>query len=107
MASNLQNPDYSYEDNKRWIPSLFKSEPYYGTDQSLVMLEVVDVRMIGIFLFAIGFTIYYVLFTVWGLIQVYHAGRLTLVWILGLVLLNVVGYALFLLRIRKDLAKIS
>ncbi|ALF10890.1 hypothetical protein [Parageobacillus thermoglucosidasius] len=104
--SNPQKPDFTFEDNKRWIPALFKRELYYGTDQYFVSLEVVDVRTIGFFLFAIGSTIYYVLFTVWGLIQLYHANRLKLIWVLGLVVLNVVGYVLFLLKSKRDISKI-
>lgn len=103
--SNPQDVDFIFEGNKLWIPSLFIREMYYGTDQSFVSLEVVDVRKIGFFQLAISLTIYYVLFTIWGLIQVYHAGRLKLIWIISLLALNVFGYLLFLLKNKKILTK--
>ncbi|MGP7819733.1 permease prefix domain 1-containing protein [Niallia sp. 01092] len=103
---NSEKADFTFEDNKQWIPSLFKRELYYGTDQFFVSLEIIDIRTIGFFLFVIGITIYYVLFTVWGLIQLYHVGQLKLVWIVCLLLLNVIGYLLFWLKRKRNLAKI-
>lgn len=100
--ADSRESDFTFEDKKRWIPALFKRELYYGTDQSFVSIEIVDVRTIGFFLFTIGFTVYYVLFTVWGFIQLYHAGQLKLAWILSLIVLNVFGYGLFLLIRKKD-----
>jgi len=105
--SNLQKTDFIFEDNKRWTPSLFIRELNYGTDQFFVSLEVVDVRTIGFFLFAIGFTIYYVLFTVWGLIQLYHAGQLKIVWIVCIVVLNAAGYILFWIKSKNHISKIT
>jgi hypothetical protein len=91
----------NFNSNKaKWVPALFKQELYYGTDQSFVTLEVIDVRTISFFLFSIGFTIYYVLFTVWGLIQLYDMGRLSFIWILILILFNVLGYGFFYLKNR-------
>ncbi|WP_100332114.1 permease prefix domain 1-containing protein [Bacillus xiapuensis] len=104
---SLLKPNYIYEDNKRWVPELFKRGLYYETDQSFVSLEVIDVRTIGIFLFAIGFTIYYVLFTIWGLIQLYHAEGLKLIWIINLLLLNIVGYLLFRIKNKGKFKKTS
>ncbi|WP_017729003.1 permease prefix domain 1-containing protein [Halalkalibacterium ligniniphilum] len=103
--SNPQKADFTFEGNKRWVPDLFKRDLYYETNQFFVSLEVIDVRAIGFFLFAIGFTIYYVLFTVWGLIQLYHANRFKVVWILCLVMLNVVGYLLFLTKSKGEFRK--
>ncbi|MGM7634402.1 permease prefix domain 1-containing protein [Bacillus sp. Hm123] len=102
---NLPKTDYTFEGNKHWVPELFKRELHYGTDQFFVSLEVIDVRTIGIFLFAIGFTIYYVLFTIWGLIQLYHADGLKLIWIINLLLLNIVGYLLFWIKSKGDFKK--
>lgn len=55
---------FTFGGNKLWIPNLLIREMHYGSDQSFVSLEVIDIRMIGSFLFAIGFSINYVLFTV-------------------------------------------
>ncbi|RFA32135.1 hypothetical protein CAI16_18965 [Virgibacillus dokdonensis] len=100
--SDHSNPDLTFQGGNQWVPSLFKSVFFYGTDRTFISLEIIDIRTIGIFLFAIGFTIYYVLFTIWGLIQLYHRGELKLVWIIGLVVLNVVGYIIFSLKDKKN-----
>lgn len=92
---------FTFGGNKLWIPNLLIREMHYGSDQSFVSLEVIDIRMIGSFLFAIGFSINYVLFTVWGLIKLYHAGQFKLVWILDLMVLNAVDYLLFWIKNKK------
>jgi hypothetical protein len=97
---NTDKADFTFEKSLR-IPELFKREIVYGTDQFFVSLEVIDVRTIGFLLFLIGSTIYYVLSTVWGLIQLYHADHLKFIWIASLVILNVLGYLLFWLRSRR------
>lgn len=102
--SNPLNPVFTFVGNKLWVPQLFITEAYYKTNEYFVSLEVVDVRTVGFFLFAIGFTIYYVLSTVWGLIRLYHADKLKLIWILMLLLLNVIGYALFFLKNKSVLS---
>jgi hypothetical protein len=100
--TNSRHSNFTFENKKLKIPALFKSELHYETDQSFVSIEVVDVRTIGFFLFTIGATVYYVLFTVWGFIQMYHAGQLKFVWIISLIVLNVLGYGLFLLLSKRD-----
>ncbi|MEJ9212814.1 hypothetical protein, partial [Bacillus smithii] len=107
LKASLYNTDsrqsnFTFENKKLKMPALFKSELHYETDQSFVSIEVVDVRTIGFFLFTIGATVFYILFTVWGFIQLYHAGQLKFVWIISLIVLNVLGYGLFLLLGKRD-----
>ncbi len=104
---NPENPDYTYKGKNLWLPNLLKRDIYYGTDDFSVSLEVLDVRKIGLLLFIIGFTIYYVLFTIWGSIQLYYRERLKAVWFMTLILFNVFGYMFFLLRTRWELRKIN
>ncbi|MEI3599798.1 MULTISPECIES: permease prefix domain 1-containing protein [unclassified Oceanobacillus] len=96
--SRIGSPDLTYRGKNQWVPSLFKREAFYGMEHTLISLEVVDVRTIGFLLFIVGFTAYYILFTLWGLIQLYHTDHLTILWITLLVLLNALGYLLFLLK---------
>lgn len=102
---NPENPNFTYKGKKLWLPDLLKRDIYYGTDDFSVSLEVLDVRKIGLLLFIIGFTIYYVLFTIWGSIELYYRERLKAFWFMVLILFNVFGYMFFLLRTRWDLQK--
>lgn len=102
---NPENPDYTYKGKKIWFPNLLRKDIYYGTDDFSVSFEVLDIRTIGLLLFIIGFTVYYVLFTIWGSIQLYYRDRLKVFWIIVLLLFNVLGYIFFLLKIRWQLRK--
>lgn len=99
--SRSDSPDITYSGGNQWVPSLFKREAFYGMENSFISLEVVDVRTIGFLLLIVGFTAYYILFTLWGLIQLYHTDHLTILWITLLILLNVFGYLLFLLKRKR------
>jgi hypothetical protein len=93
--------DLTYKGDNQWIPSLFKREAFYGMEHSFISLEVVDVRTIGLLLLIVGFTTYYILFTLWGLIQFSHADHLTITWITSLIFLNALGYLLFLIKRKR------
>lgn len=101
--SDLTKTDIIIEPEKPWIPSIFKNELNYGTNKTLVILEIIDVRMIGKFLLCIGLTVYYVLFSIWAIIQLYDKGELKSIWILAILSLNFIGYFLYLILSRKTL----
>lgn len=81
-----------------WIPHWMKSDLVYSSSDSFVKIQTIDVRVIGILLFAIGLSIYYTLFTIWGCIQLHNENKLTPKWVLSLTTLNILGYSLFLIK---------
>ncbi|WP_085505172.1 permease prefix domain 1-containing protein [Thalassobacillus devorans] len=87
--------------NEFWVPDLLMSERFYRDDAYFVWFEVIDVRNIGFLAFLMGVSFYYVLFTVWSLIRLYHAGRLTMGWTANMLFLNALGYLLFIIKEKR------
>ncbi|AKG05448.1 hypothetical protein AAV35_012170 [Salimicrobium jeotgali] len=81
-----------------WLPSWVKSELVYSSGNSFVRIQTIDVRVIGVLLFAIGLSIYYTLFAIWGCIKLHNENKLTIKWVLSLTALNILGYSLFLIQ---------
>lgn len=80
--------------SKRWsgVVGLISNELSYLEDDVFTVIDVIDPRKIGSFLFLIGLTVYYVLSTVWGVITLHMRRRLNLFSLGLLLILNVIGF---------------
>lgn len=73
--SSSADPIYTSSNEASFPASLFSAEYSYGTDENFVVLEITDIRIIGLLLLAIGFTGFIILFSIWFAINRYHAKR--------------------------------
>lgn len=69
------DPFYTSSNGSSFPASLFTGEYSYGTDDNFVVLEVTDTWVIGLLFLAIGFTGFIILFSIWFVINRYHAKR--------------------------------
>ncbi|OIU72715.1 permease prefix domain 1-containing protein [Rossellomorea aquimaris] len=95
--------DYRFEQKVRnpvWLQADFF--PYAIWDEKwYVGMETKHIGdWLAIILFS-GFAIYCTLFTIWATIKAYHHRRLKAGWVIAFVLLNVVGYLIYVLSGRK------
>jgi len=80
------------------IPFILKSNLLYEDNNTYITLQVLDIRKIGFVLFIISLTTYHVLFTIWGVVQLFNKGEVKIWRVLSLLLLNIVGYGLITLN---------
>jgi hypothetical protein len=91
-------PDYQYT-SEIWAPKfLYHIYPNgNGDNQWYVQIDYKDLSgFVSLFLVG-GVTIYWTLFSIWAIVNAYHRKRLTVGWIFAFVLLNVLGYLIYLL----------
>jgi membrane protein DedA with SNARE-associated domain len=71
---------------------------YYATeDEWFLHIESKNLATLVGYMLTAGITVYVALFTIWATINAYHHRRLNLGWIIVFVILNVLGYWLYLL----------
>lgn len=92
-------PDYRFE-QKVWNPKWIQADffPYANWDNKwYVGMETRHISdWMGIILLS-GIAIYLTLFSIWATINAYHHKRLNIGWILAFILLNVIGYLIYVL----------
>lgn len=97
-------PNFEFT-QKVWSPNWLNPEfyPYGNSDhQWLVAMEERYFMMPSTTILLIGVAISWTLFAIWAIINAYHQKRLNIVWIVGFVLFNVVGYLVYYLFGRKQ-----
>lgn len=92
---NNETPNYEYRRDLTGFSNLLLNSYYYGAEGSWVSLEIMDYRFLSFIVLFVGFTSYWVLFSIWAIINTYHQKRLNIGWTLAFILFNVLGYLVF------------
>ncbi|MFP3845920.1 permease prefix domain 1-containing protein [Priestia filamentosa] len=101
VFSYIENakPNYHYE-REVWSPKWLKTElfPYgNGDDKWFVQMKTRSFDNLSVLVLFVGIASYWILFSIWGIINAYHYKRLNLGWILSFIFFNVIGYLIFYL----------
>lgn len=97
-GSNLNDeiPSYEYGRSLTGFSALSLTTYYYGGAEDIwVSFEIKDYRSLSFIVLFVGFASYWLLFSVWAIINAYHQKRLNTGWILSFIIFNVIGYLFF------------
>lgn len=100
-----EEPDFSFREKP--IFNLFLNYRADGVinDKWEVMVESKSYAQVGYLLLNLSVCVYWVLFTIWAIINAYHHRRLNVGWIIAFALLNVVGYLIYVLVGKRKVAE--
>lgn len=98
-------PDYIYERDV-WVPEVEMSgfdnrDGNVQTHKWYVGIETRIYDSLAVNIFLVGMVTYWVLFSVWAIVNAYHRKRLNFGWIVSFALFNVVGYLVYRFAERK------
>jgi ABC-type multidrug transport system fused ATPase/permease subunit len=99
-------PDYEYKKDIWFNPVVFYPAHYgNGNGNWFVDMKtrIIDGLMLSSILF-VGISVYWVLFSIWSIINAYHQKRLNVGWIIAFALLNVIGYLIYVLVGKRKIA---
>lgn len=91
------NPDFEFKQKvfaPNWLNPVFA--PYGNGDSKwLITMEERFFNIQEIFFMQLSIVAYWILFSIWAIINAYHQRRLNLGWILVLILFNLLGYIVY------------
>ncbi|OZM56696.1 hypothetical protein CIB95_10765 [Lottiidibacillus patelloidae] len=94
-------PDFMYQKDI-WISEVFGNGwDNSGTDEEHVWFVGIGTKIhdsLAFNIFLVGVSIYWVLFTLWAIINAHHRNRLNAGWIIAFAFFNVIGYLVYSLR---------
>ncbi|WP_177344676.1 permease prefix domain 1-containing protein [Evansella clarkii] len=91
------DPDYHYENKELLEKTAFMEigTTTISEGNSHVVREIINNSPLSSVVLLFGIVVYWILFTIWGVITLYQRNHLTPIWVLIVVTLNVVGYVLY------------
>lgn len=95
---------YSFEEVPSPFQSMFMRESIIevGNDHATVVAKTASKGYITELILFAGIIIYWVLFTIWAVINAYHKQRVNIGWILLFAIFNIIGYGIYRLAEGKD-----
>ncbi|MYL54921.1 hypothetical protein GLW08_16425 [Pontibacillus yanchengensis] len=101
-----EKPNFEYSRDFAFTPLFVDFHPSGSGDSNwYVITERRSFHTLSVLVLLLGFTLYWFSFSIWALRNAYYQKRLNVMWAFLLVLLNVIGYSLFLLYRNKTDAK--